>query len=92
MANATYPDDDGSRSPQGAHDEGRQRVSLCNMQARMRPPTVADMATNADPLNNMSDSMGDRSVPNHGWAVDGNAGEDGHRYIPAAYPTAIDPT
>lgn len=92
MANATYPDDDGSRSPQGAHDEGRQRVSCYNVAWKMRPPSVADMATNADPLNDMTDSMGDRSVPNHGWAVDGDAGGLGHNYVPADYPTSIDPT
>lgn len=92
MPNHGYPDNDGSRDAQGAHDEGWQRVSCYPCQNMMTPPTVRDMAGNRDPLNVVSDSGGDRSVPNHGWRVDGNAGEPGHDYIPAAYPTAIDPT
>lgn len=86
MPNHGYPDNDGSREPQGRHDEGWQRVTCYPAENMMTPPTVADMATNKDPLNVYSCSDGDESVPNRGWRVDGNSNASNHPYIPAAYP------
>lgn len=87
MGNAGYPDDDGSRTPSGQHDEGRQRVSIYPVENIMTPTTVADMAGNRDSKNVRTDSAGDQTVPNCGWKVDGNSNSHG-QYNPAAYPAS----
>lgn len=73
MPNASYPDDDGSRTPAGAHDEGRKGPSAYPVGNILTPATVADMAGNRDPVNVRTSSDGDLSVPNGGWRVDGRA-------------------
>lgn len=82
MPNAGYPDDDGSRAPSGQHDEGRQRNSCYPVANMMTPATIADMATNRDPLNVRTCSDGDYTVPNHGWPVDGRASAGTAAYPP----------
>lgn len=85
MPNAGYPDDDGSRTPSGQHDLGRQRESCYDVASMMTPATIADHLNGRFPVNNRTDSSGDLPAPNDRWAVDGNSNSRGN-FTPAAYP------
>lgn len=87
MANHGYPDDDGSREAQGQHDEGRQRVSCYDVQAMLTPATVADYMRNHDPVENMTTSAGDQTMPPTRIPIDGNSNSDPDDYVVAAYPS-----
>ena len=82
MPNASYPDDDGSRTPSGPHDEGRQRVSIYPTERVLTPATVADHRSGSGFTNARTDSSGDQQVPNGGWAVDGRASAGSAGYPP----------
>lgn len=82
MTNRGYPDDDGSRTPSGQHDLGRQRNSCYPAQNLSAPTTVAEMMTNRDSKNVYSTSAGDLSAPNGHWAVDGRASAGTAAYPP----------
>lgn len=88
MPNASYPDDDGSRTPSGDHDTGRQRVSCRDVHATACSPDVNSVAGHrpGSVINNRTDSSGDQRVPYRGL-VDGDSNSDGD-YTPAAYPAA----
>lgn len=85
MPNTGYPDDDGSRDPQGQHDEGRQRVTCFDTQRMMTPATVADYGRNNDPLENVCYSTHEGTMPPAKIPIDGDANATGH-YDVAAYP------
>ena len=92
MANNGYPDNDGSRDPSGQHDEGRQRVTCYDVFPLIRPANLVDAQSNADNANIASDSLGDRGPgrrldPN--YPIDGDAGQQGTPYVPAAYPSYV---
>lgn len=86
MPNAGYPDDDGSRTPSGQHDEGRQRVSCYDGGKFLRAAVISDMEPRGDTFNNQSDSSGDTFAARPRYPVDGDANADG-RYDVAAYPS-----
>lgn len=86
MANDGYPDDDGSRTPDGQHDLGRRRVSCYDTAKMLKGPTVADYLANRLPINGRTDSTGDCPLIEPVYPVDGDANSTG-RYNPAAYPS-----
>lgn len=88
MANAGYPDDDGSRTPAGQHDLGRQRVSMRDVCATTMPAVVGEMAAHGDRINGQSTSGGDTFLAAPCYPVDGDAGAGG-RYTPADYPAGV---
>ncbi len=84
MANRGYPDDDGSRTPDGIHDESpKSGTSYLDVAPMLHPATVADMQTNANPIQGYGTSDNPRNDQgNFGWAVDGRTGN----LNVAAYP------
>lgn len=86
MPNAGYPDDDGSRTPSGQHDLGRQRVSMCDGSAWLRAAVISDMEPGGDHNNNQTDSAGDTFAARPRYPVDGDANTTPGRAL-AAYPS-----
>ena len=88
MPNASYPDDDGSRTASGPHGEGRERVSSRDVHATVCSPRVNSVEGHmaGSLVNNRTDSSGDQPTPYRGL-VDGDSNTDG-RYHPAAYPAS----
>lgn len=82
MPNAGYPDDDGSRTASGQHDEGRQRVSIYDVRCVLDASysTIAAQAA-GNTMNNRSDSSGDQPVPWRG-TIDGCASAGTAAYPP----------
>lgn len=90
MPNHGYADNDDSREPQGQHDLGRQRNSCYDAYGLIRPGLVSDQPNRADVANIMSDSEGDVFFKqNVNYPVDGDAGDMGRNYLPAAYPAYV---
>ena len=71
MPNAGYPDDDGSRTPSGPHDLGRQRVTCYPGDKYLRPTTVMEHVATGEIFDGRTDSAGDQPSPNYDWSVDG---------------------
>ena len=88
MPNASYPDDDGSRTPSGQHDTGRERKSAWDVYANTCATMVGTVESvqGGTRLNGRTDSSGDHPVPYRGL-VDGDSNSDGD-YNPAAYPAS----
>lgn len=88
MPNHGYPDDDGSRTPSGQHDEGRQRNSCYDTRKFLIPSTQADYLRDNTKDNGRSDSSGDVHGPAWRGTHDGDSNAGG-RFLPAAYPAGV---
>lgn len=89
MPNASYPDDGGSRTASGAHDEGRARNSVLDVHATFCGPQVNSVEQHlkrGSLINGRTDSSGTQATPYRGL-VDGDSNSDGD-YTPAAYPAS----
>ena len=88
MPNASYPDDDGSRTPTGQHGTDRERKSSWDVYANTCATMVGTVKSMraGERLNGVTDSSGDRPLPYRGL-VDGDSNSDGD-YLPAAYPAS----
>ncbi len=86
MANKGYPDNDGTRTPSGPHDEGRQRVSICDVHSTTVAQNIAEMR-GGDRVNGWTDLDGMDCPTTYRGLVDGDSNSDGD-YNPAAYPAS----
>lgn len=88
MPNAGYPDDDGSRTPSGQHDEGRQRQSCYDGGKFLRAAVISDMEPDGDCFNNQTCSTGDVFAARPRYPVDGDANTTPGRAL-GAYPSYV---
>lgn len=90
MANRGYPDDDGSRDPQGRHDEGWQRDSICDVRAKTVAQNVDEMQV-GDRVNGFTTLDGVECETPYYGPVDGDANTTPGRAL-AAYPAFVSAT
>lgn len=92
MANKGYPDDDGSRTPAGPHDEsprgayGSYGIWDVNVARMMRAATVANMIDCDDGITNGTDTSGARMPLDSPYPVDGDANTNPRGRSTADYP------